>query len=300
MQNEYTEIVAGMTGAQLIDALNGNSNISKTEFESIIATIATLVLGNNIKQIRVDDGGFQYTLDGTNWYGVDNNVWGSITGTLSDQTDLKNALDEKATNAQLQQVSNSLGSLSNTVSGLSTTVGSNTSAISANTTAIGQLQTKQAKQVSSDTIVAIRLGSGGFLQYSVNGTSWQNVQSIAEIDWGAIGGEISNQVDLQEAFNSKANVSTLNSHISNTDNPHQVTKSQVGLGNVDNTSDENKPISTATQEALDVINGHITELTNNKIQVTEEITGFEYLTLQEYNYLKDEGALSDTTIYFVK
>ena len=83
MQNEYTEIVAGMTGAQLIDALNGNSNISKTEFESIIATIATLVLGNNIKQIRVDDGGFQYTLDGTNWYGVDNNVWGSITGTLS-------------------------------------------------------------------------------------------------------------------------------------------------------------------------------------------------------------------------
>lgn len=34
-------------------------------------------------------------------------------------------------------------------------------------------------------------------------------------------------------------------------NPHKVTKSDVGLGNVDNTSDANKPISTATQEALD-------------------------------------------------
>ena len=43
-----------------------------------------------------------------------------------------------------------------------------------------------------------------------------------------------------------------NNHIANTNNPHQVTKAQVGLGNVDNTSDLNKPISTATQTALDL------------------------------------------------
>jgi len=42
----------------------------------------------------------------------------------------------------------------------------------------------------------------------------------------------------------------LSSHTSDTDNPHGVTKAQVGLGNVDNTSDANKPISTATQTAL--------------------------------------------------
>ena len=35
-----------------------------------------------------------------------------------------------------------------------------------------------------------------------------------------------------------------------TDNPHQVNKTQVGLSNVDNTSDLSKPISTATQTAL--------------------------------------------------
>ena len=34
-------------------------------------------------------------------------------------------------------------------------------------------------------------------------------------------------------------------------NPHETTKADVGLGNVDNTSDLNKPISTATQTALD-------------------------------------------------
>jgi phage-related tail fiber protein len=45
--------------------------------------------------------------------------------------------------------------------------------------------------------------------------------------------------------------SNLTAHTSNTSNPHNVTKSQVGLSNVDNTSDVNKPISTATQTALD-------------------------------------------------
>lgn len=42
----------------------------------------------------------------------------------------------------------------------------------------------------------------------------------------------------------------LETHINNKSNPHKVTKNQVGLGNVDNTSDANKPISNATQTAL--------------------------------------------------
>lgn len=40
-------------------------------------------------------------------------------------------------------------------------------------------------------------------------------------------------------------------HIANISNPHSVTKAQVGLSSVDNTSDANKPVSTATQTALD-------------------------------------------------
>lgn len=42
----------------------------------------------------------------------------------------------------------------------------------------------------------------------------------------------------------------LETHINNKSNPHEVTKAQVGLSEVDNTSDANKPISTATQNAL--------------------------------------------------
>lgn len=43
----------------------------------------------------------------------------------------------------------------------------------------------------------------------------------------------------------------LNTHLENYNNPHQVTKAQIGLGNVDNTSDLEKPISNAVQAVLD-------------------------------------------------
>lgn len=44
----------------------------------------------------------------------------------------------------------------------------------------------------------------------------------------------------------------LATHTGNTSNPHSVTKTQVGLGSVDNTADVDKPVSTATQTALDL------------------------------------------------
>ncbi len=43
----------------------------------------------------------------------------------------------------------------------------------------------------------------------------------------------------------------INNHKSDTSNPHNVTPAQIGLGNVDNTSDLDKPISTAVQQAID-------------------------------------------------
>lgn len=45
---------------------------------------------------------------------------------------------------------------------------------------------------------------------------------------------------------------TLSTHAARVDNPHAVTKAQVGLGNADNTSDSNKPVSTAQQTAINL------------------------------------------------
>lgn len=59
--------------------------------------------------------------------------------------------------------------------------------------------------------------------------------------------------EIQRAKQSEATItSNLSKHTSNYENPHKVTKAQVGLDNVDNTSDINKPISTATQNALNL------------------------------------------------
>lgn len=49
-------------------------------------------------------------------------------------------------------------------------------------------------------------------------------------------------------------------HTLNQNNPHHVTAAQIGLGNVNNTADYDKPISRATQAALEVINDTIAEI----------------------------------------
>ena len=48
-------------------------------------------------------------------------------------------------------------------------------------------------------------------------------------------------------------LNTLAAHIQDFSNPHNVTKAQIGLPNVDNTSDIDKPISTSTQTAINEV-----------------------------------------------
>lgn len=62
----------------------------------------------------------------------------------------------------------------------------------------------------------------------------------------------------EEASDTYATKQEVSSHTGNKDNPHEVTKAQVGLGNVDNTSDLDKPVSIAQQAAL-----------NNKVDKVE-------------------------------
>ena len=80
----------------------------------------------------------------------------------------------------------------------------------------------------------------------------------------------------------KQTTDTLNSHLINYLNPHQVTKAQVGLENVDNTSDISKPISTAVQNALDT---KVDKVVGKQLS-TEDYTTTEkqkLSSLQNYN-----------------
>jgi len=72
-------------------------------------------------------------------------------------------------------------------------------------------------------------------------------------------------LELKTKFNdnveeAETELDTAANHIANTSNPHSVTKTQVGLGNVDNTSDANKEVSGPQQTA---INAKVADAINN-------------------------------------
>lgn len=68
--------------------------------------------------------------------------------------------------------------------------------------------------------------------------------------------------DINESINDV--LSNLTAHKNDKDNPHKVNKTQVGLGNVDNTSDVDKPISTATEMRLSALDNALDTHTGNK------------------------------------
>jgi hypothetical protein len=85
-----------------------------------------------------------------------------------------------------------------------------------------------------------------------------------------------------------ANLSTLTSHTSDTSNPHATTKAQVGLGNADNTSDANKPVSTATQTALNAKQATLVSGTNIKtINGTSVLGSGDIVTSVQLSYRHD-------------
>ena len=86
----------------------------------------------------------------------------------------------------------------------------------------------------------VKMPTGGLGNFSVR---------LGDILWYVITKEQlanKNYVDLS----SKGVQDKLDSHIADKANPHQVTKAQVGLGNVDNTADVDKPVSNAVNSAI--------------------------------------------------
>lgn len=68
--------------------------------------------------------------------------------------------------------------------------------------------------------------------------------------WQSLSEKIVSEVDSSDLEDLKGIGTRLIQHISNINNPHKVTKEQVGLGKVENTSDEDKPLSAASRKAL--------------------------------------------------
>jgi hypothetical protein len=97
--------------------------------------------------------------------------------------------------------------------------------------------------------------------------------SDARTPTGGAGGVLSGSYPNPGFAVDMATQAELDEHTGNTNNPHGVTKAQVGLGNVDNTSDANKPISTAQQTALDAKVTGPASATDGRIALFDGSTG---------------------------
>lgn len=78
---------------------------------------------------------------------------------------------------------------------------------------------------------------------------------------------VSAEKTLTENLNAEISRATTaeTTHFTNYANPHKTTKSQVGLGNVDNTSDANKPVSAAQKKAINTAYENSNKYTDQKI-----------------------------------
>ena len=151
-------------------------------------------------------------------------------------------------------------------------------------TTLGGLATKSA--VGSSEIT-----DGAIMNADVNGSAaistaklaipsgWTNTQTATALAAGdtvsAALGKLEKKVDGKQASGSYVPTTrTVNGHALSSD--VTVTKADVGLGNVNNTSDANKPISTATQEALD---------SKQDYALVDYVSGDEYANMKT-NYLE--------------
>lgn len=117
------------------------------------------------------------------------------------------------------------------------------------------------------------------------------VSGVSDIELGYLDGVTSS---IQTQINSKAPTSspTFTGTVSG------ITKSMVGLGNVDNTSDANKPVSTATQTALDLkSNLAAPSFTGNTKVENIEISGALTFTGTATQIDTTNLAVSDSLIY---
>lgn len=160
---------------------------------------------------------------------------------LSDRIDdIENSIN--TTNQTLSGVSQELESYKTTNN---KAVATNASGIEANKTAIEAIQgdylTSTDKTQLQDDIskVSEKATANASAIEVLNGEGDGSVRQSIDNALNAISDQFT-EVDT-----------TINNHVTNTNNPHGVTKEQLGLDKVENTSDAEKPISDAAQVALD-------------------------------------------------
>lgn len=270
--------VGGSTGKQTEIAFNENFAKVKTALSDIFTILSEAVISENLTLLKVDTTVSPYVVyyttdpvdtpdESITWYPLNRGNFSTLLGSPYDNVALKSALDSKVGTSVVQQIQSQVSGLTTTVSDLSSTVSTNTTNIGTNSASISELQNDllNTVQTQDDQSLYLKYDSVNQVVYiSEDGTHWIDISGM-NVVWSSISGEITDNQDLVDYVTgliqdlaeqielNYAKSTALQNHTSDLNNPHNVTKAQIGLGNVDNTSDLNKPISIAVQAALDNI-----------------------------------------------
>ena len=298
----YNFLYIGMSGQRMVDQMNSNWKATDAQFAAHNSELEIRIISNQIKEIKVENDTPYYTLDGKTWTSLQGS-WGKISGDIANQTDLQNVLSDKVSQSDfillktsvktntddIFTLSNNLTTLANTVCNLNTEVFGTHGLSNRMTDTEESLRNK----ISSETVQQIRTVNNTALEFTMDGgTTWHPVSSAGQVEWGDIIGDINNQADLKNRLDTingafQSLLSTVVNHISITNgNPHGVTKDYVGLHNVDNTADVNKPLSTPQKTYIDE------QISNIKVKVTDYNT-----YINTYNDAELKATLSEDTIY---
>ena len=209
----------------------------------------TKVSSNNIKAIRVSDAEFQWSTDGVTWMSIP--VTTSIAwGNLTG--DIENQGD----------LMDLFDNINNTMSSLSDTVGTLNNAVAGALEDVDNL---------SDTVGALNTLIGTKdAEYT---TKFNNLDS-----------DVSGLREADVEQNTK-----IDNHIADLNNPHQVTKDQVGLSNVDNTADTDKPLSTAQRDYIDGQIASLAPIIDSKVGYSGIAKNIFVGTASEYAQTTDKN-----------
>jgi hypothetical protein len=260
---------------------DANKPVSSATQSALNAKQDTLVSGTNIK-----------TVNGTSVLGSGNIAissavaWGGVTGTLSNQTDLQTALDGKVDeNTAITGATKT--KVTYDAKGLVTAGADATTADIASST--------DKRYVTDAQLVVVGNTSGTNTgdnatnsQYSglaaskqdtlVSGTNIKTINSTSLLGSGNVAVEPTiTATTSADYYRGDKTFATLN-------------KAAVGLGNVDNTSDASKPVSTAQQTALDA--------KTNKLVVANRQTASYTLVLSDADKLVEMnvGSANNLTV----
>jgi len=274
---------------------DGNPVYPKTITNQVVDKESGTTLPNllNNKQDTLVSGTTIKTVNGNSLLGT-GDITISSSGTISVDTELSTTSTNPVQN---KVITNAVNTKQDTlVSGTSIkTINNNSLLGSGNITIEGSSGTSDYTALTNKpSINSIEL-SGNKTLSDLNIASVQSVtdEATARVSADLLKEDISNKTTTLNASSTdtqypsskvvydnlvlKASDSSLTAHTSNTSNPHSVTKSQVGLSNVDNTSDISKPVSTATQTALDTLETSITKLIPTEATETNKLADKDFV-----------------------